>query len=344
MRILPDQKDEDWKSIYVEDLDDLWYLHNIFRQGDEIRMTVLRRMEKQDDINRSKEQSRKPVNLTIRIESVEFQEFVDRLKILGTVVSDTEDLRGDHQSFLISPGTAFDLRKMEWNAEEAKLMKEAQAHYFSQEYIFISLDDEQATLSIMRSYGIQAVGKIDSLKSGKYYESNYSEKTYLAEIASALKPLIKKDSVIMVLGPGFTHDHLYFFLKADNDIGKYQIYNFSASRSDQGAVYEFLTKPESDQIFSKSRLLREGRLIEDFMRNLKSGDKTAYGYDAVLKSVEAGSADKIMITEEEFRKERSRVLLDGATHSGCSIHIFSSETESGRLVRNFGGYCAILRY
>ncbi|MEM0155440.1 MAG: mRNA surveillance protein pelota [Thermoplasmataceae archaeon] len=344
MRILADQKDEAWKTIYVEDIDDLWYLHNIFRPGDEIRMTVLRRMEKQDDLIRSKEQSRKPVNLTIRIESVEFQEFVDRLKILGTVVSDSEDLRGEHQSFLISPGTSFDLGKIEWNTEESKLIKEAQSHNFSQEYIFISLDDEQATLSLMRSYGIQVAGRIDSLKSGKYYESNYSEKTYLAEISSTLKPMLKKDSVILILGPGFTHDHLYSFLRADNDVGKYQIYNFSTSRSDQSAVYEFLTKPESDEIFSKSRLLKEGRLIEEFMRDLKLGEKAAYGYETVLKSIEAGAADKLMITEEEFRKERSRIVLDGATHSGCSIHIFSSETEAGRLVRSFGGYCAILRY
>ena len=110
MRIISDEKSEEWKSIYVEDLDDLWYLRNIIRKGDAIRMTVMRRLEKQDDINRLKEQSRKPVTLTIRTDEVEFQEFVDRLKVLGTIVSENENLRGEHQSFLISPGTTFDLR------------------------------------------------------------------------------------------------------------------------------------------------------------------------------------------------------------------------------------------
>ena len=344
MRIISDQKSEEWKSIYVEDLDDLWYLRNIIRNGDVVRMTVLRRQEKQDDINRLKEQARKPVTLAIRIEDIEFQEFVDRLKLLGTVISDNENLKGEHQSFLISPGTTFDLRKEEWNVEESKLIKEAQSHYYSQEYIFISLDDEQATISVMRSYGIQAVARIDSLKSGKFYENNYSEKTYIAEIVSTLKAVIKKESVIVILGPGFTHDHLYTFIREDNVLMKYPSYNFPTGRSDQSAVYEFLTKPESEQIFSESRLLKEKRLIEEFTRNLKIGEKAAYGYEEVLKSVEFGSAEKIMITEEEFRKERSHKILDMATKLGTGIHIFSSQSESGQLVRNFGGYCAILRY
>ncbi len=344
MRIISVEKNEEWKSIYVEDLDDLWYLRNIIRKGDAIRMTVLRRLEKQDDINRLKEQSRKPVTLTIRADEVEFQEFVDRLKVLGTIISENENLRGEHQSFLISPGTTFDLRKDEWNTEESKLIKEAQSHYYSQEYIFVSLDDEQATISVMRSYGIQSAARIDSLKSGKFYENNYSEKTYIDEIISTLKGVIKKESVIIVLGPGFTHDHLYSSIRDDNMLAKYQSYNFSTGRSDQGAVYEFLSKPESEQIFSESRLLREKRLIEEFSRNLKTGERAAYGYEEVLKTAEAGSAEKIMLTEEEFRKERSRRILDLAAKSGTGIHIFSSQSESGQLVRSFGGYCAILRY
>lgn len=344
MRIISDQKSEVWKTIYVEDLDDLWYLSNILRVGDRVRMTVLRRMEKQDDINRSKEQSRKPVTVTVSVESVEFQEFVDRLKVLGTVVSESEDLKGEHQSLQISPGTTFDLLKAEWENEESKLLKEAQSHYYSQEYIFVSLDDEQATISLMRSYGIQAVARIDSQKSGKYYETNYSEKTYLNEIATTLKTSVKKESVIIILGPGFTHDHLFAHLKLDNAVSKNQIFNFSTARSDQSAVYEFLAKPESDQIFSESRLLKEKRLVEEFSKNLKIGEKAAYGYDAVMRSVESGSAEKLMITEEEFRRDRSRAILDAATKSGCAIHIFSTQSESGNLIRNFGGYCAILRY
>jgi len=344
MRIISEQNSDEWKTIYVEDLDDLWYLRNIIRKDDIVRMTVLRRQDKQDDINRLKEQVRKPVTLSIRTEDIEFQEFVDRIKILGTVVSDNENLRGEHQSFIISPGTVFDLKKREWDAEETKLIKEAQSHYYSQEYIFISLDDEQATISIMRSYGIQAVARIDSLKSGKFYENNYSEKTFMSEIVSTLKAMIKKETIIIILGPGFTHDHLYSSIREDNLLGKYQVYNFATGRSDQSAVYEFLSKPESEQIFSESRLLKEKRLIEEFTRNLKVGEKAAYGYEAVSQSVESGSAEKVMITEEEFRKERSRKILDIATKSGTGIHIFSSQSETGQLVRNFGGYCAILRY
>ena len=87
MRITEQENEDGFTGLYMQDLDDLWYLQNIITPGDHVRMTTLRRVEKKDDMTRSKETARKPVTLTITVESIQFQEFSSNLKILGKIVS-----------------------------------------------------------------------------------------------------------------------------------------------------------------------------------------------------------------------------------------------------------------
>ena len=46
----------------------------------------------------------------------------------------------------------------------------------------------------------------------------------------------------------------------------------------------------------------------------------------------------------EIHYETGRELLDLAENFGTSVHIISLTGEKGNIVKNFGGYCALLRY
>lgn len=344
MRIMNEDKESSTLTIYVQSIDDLWYLKNFISPDDKVKMTTLRRMERQDDLTRSKETQRKPMTLTIEVKDVEFQEFADKLKVLGKIVGGSEDLIGEHQSFMIGPEDTFDLIKERWTAEERKMLDEGLEQAFQVEYCFITLDDEEALISVLRSYGIQNFGKINAGKSGKDYETKYSEKDYFSEISKAIKGTISKEAIIIVLGPGFTRDKFVAYLRLDPAFTGRQISSFPTNRADEAAVYEFLAKEESEGIFANARMLQEKRILETFLKNLRTNNLAAYGFLNVKEALDAGAVETLMLTEEKFRDKESMPILEAAKNSGSTVHIFSVHNESGKTVKSFGGYCAILRY
>ncbi|MCL6090926.1 MAG: mRNA surveillance protein pelota [Candidatus Thermoplasmatota archaeon] len=342
MRLLDNSSDSEFLSIHIDSDDDLWYLRNIIAPSDMVKMTTLRRIEKQQDMTRSKETSRKPVTLTVEVESMEFQEFSGSLRVLGKIVHGSEDLIGLHQSFALTPGETFLLSKSVWSAEQRKLLDEALENKFSDRYYFIVLDDEEASMLLLKSYGIQNLGKIESHKTGKDYSSDYSEDRYLKEITDSARRMIPEGSSIIVLGPGFTREKMVMTMKA-NQL-KFTIYGFPASRPDEGAVWEFLNSGESDKILENFRLSGDSRLVSDFLRHLKTDEQAAYGYDEVKRMLELGAVETLMISEDKFRTEEGIILLDLASSYSSKIHIISSSGDHGKIVSSFGGYCAILRY
>ena len=342
MRLLEDGKDG-WHSIHVDNDDDLWYLRNIILPGDMVRMTTLRRVERQQDLNRSKETQRKPVTVTITVESVDFQEFSGTLRVLGTVVHGPEDTIGLHQSFNISPGDRFELMKQEWSEDQRKLLTEATDNMYSEKFYFITVDDEYAQLVLLKSYGLQALGRIESHRSGKDYETDSSETQYLREIIDAARKMFPEDSTIVILGPGFTREKLQEAFRSYGSL-KFRVLSFPTTRSDLGAVWEFLNGQESDALFRNLRMAEESRLVESFLRHVKTDGLATYGIHEVQKSVQAGAVETLLISEAKFRTDEGRKLIDVAHNYATKVHIVSADTDPGRIVSSFGGYCAILRY
>lgn len=342
MKVLEAEKDSEFTSLHVETDDDLWYLHNIISPGDSVKMTVMRRLEKQQDMTRSKEVPRKPVTLTLTVESLEFQEFSGTLRVLGTVTAGSEDALGQHQSFAISPGETFMLSKPRWSEQQKKLFKEAVENRFSDRYFFIVIDDETAFIQSLKSYGIQSLGKIDSHKTGKHYSSDYSEDKYLREVYDSVSRIVPEGSSIIVLGSGFTRDK--FVQLAKSFQSKFTFVTFPTARSDEGAIWEFLNSPESEGILKDFRLSGDTRLVEEFLKRLKTTEEATYGFESVRKAIELGSVEVLIVSEERFRTEQGRELLELAENFGTSVHIISLTGEKGNIVKNFGGYCALLRY
>ncbi len=342
MKVLEGEKDPEFIILHIEADDDLWYLHNIISPGDRLKMTVMRRLEKQQDMTRSKEVPRKPVTLTIDVESLEFQEFSGTLRVLGTVIAGSEDAIGQHQSFAISPGDTFMLSKILWSDQQKKLFSEAAENKFSDRYYFIVIDDETAFIQSLKSYGIQSLGKIDSHKTGKQYTSDYSEEKYLRDVYDSAARILPEGSSIIILGSGFTREK--FVQLAKSFQSKFSFVTFPTARSDEGAIWEFLNSPESEGILKDFRLSGDTRLVEEFLKRLKTNEEATYGYEAVKSAIEIGAVEVLIVSEEKFRSEQGRGLLELAENFGTTVHIISLTGEKGNIVKNFGGYCALLRY
>lgn len=342
MRILENDREPEFTTIHVDSDDDLWYLRNIISMGDRVKMSVMRRLEKQQDIARSKESQRKPVTLTISVENLEFQEFSGTLRVLGTVIAGAEDALNQHQAFAISPGETFMILKDEWTPHQKELLDEALENKFSDRFFFVVLDDEEAYLIGLKSYGLQQLGKVLSHKTGKDYASDYSEEKYLREVFDSLRKMLPDGSNVIVLGSGFTREK--FVKTARNSQTKLNIVTFPTSRSDEGAVWEFLNSPESDSVLENFRLSGDARLVDDFLGRLKTTEEATYGLQSVRSAIEAGAVDVLMMSEEKFRTDEGRELLKLADNFATKVHILSLSGEKGNIIKNFGGYCALLRY
>ena len=68
-------------TLIPETLDDLWHLKHIIGQDDIVTALTYRKIERDTGKVRPERAEKKPVNLSIRVESVEFQKFSRRLRL-----------------------------------------------------------------------------------------------------------------------------------------------------------------------------------------------------------------------------------------------------------------------
>lgn len=338
------RRSESSVSVMIEGTDDLWYLQNVIHPGDKISTIVHRRAEKQDDMNRSKETSRKPVKITALVEKLEFQAFSNRIRILGKIVGGPEEIIGEHQSAIIEKESVLDIIKESWYSSERKMFKEAIESRSRVTAVFTVLDDDEASIFILRSYGLQQMGHIESGRSGKSYQTDYDEKTYLESLAETLKNVVESSIPLIVLGPGFTRDHFVDFLRNKPDFSGLNITSFAASRTDDQAVYEFLASSEAQKTVRESRLAAEKKVMEEFLKGVGQGNMSTYGTMEVDKAVDMGAVSDLLVTEEKSRSEEVVHTLEKATNTGGKVHILSSHSDPGKVLKGFGGVAAILRY
>lgn len=336
--------DENLLDVQIEGINDLWYIENIIHSGDSILTAVRRRTEKQEDMARSKETERVTVIVTLQIEKVEFQAFSNRLRILGLVTSGPDEILGEHQSAILKPGDFLKILKKSWDQSERKMLQESTEESSRTTAIFVAADDDEANLYLLRPYGIQSVGHIDSGKSGKYFDSSYSDESYFHQIAESIRPMLSGDVPINILGPGFARDHIAEYLKQLAYFSGTAILTHPSSRTDEQAIYEYLGSEEARKSMESTRLSMEKSTIDSFMKALKSGGLATYGFDQVHAAIDSGAVATLLVSEEKARDQKYREIIDKAIRMGTKISILSSHSDPGIILKGFGGVSAILRY
>ena len=202
-------------KLMPENLDDIWHLYNIIDEEDIVRGLTYRTEEGKDDKIRSKKPEKKRMKLGIRVKEVKFHEFSDRLRIHGIIEEGPQDLGSFHTLNI----NAHDMDKIsivkkKWKHYQLDRIDEAVKLRNQSILTFISLDEDTATIAILRQSGIQWIADIDSKRSGKMYESKDTEKEYFGEIISIIRTNKDKDTPLVIVGPGFTREHFVKYGKS----------------------------------------------------------------------------------------------------------------------------------
>jgi protein pelota len=64
----------------------------------------------------------------------------------------------------------------------------------------------------------------------------------------------------------------------------------------------------------------------------------------IEKAIDTSAIETLLLSEDAFKTEEGRRILDKLKSSGANVHVFSSHSDPGNVVKSFGGYCGILRY
>ena len=338
LKIIEDNPKESKLVLMINTIDDLWYLKNILDRGDQIITSVFRRQEQNADLNRSKATERKKINIKLNVEKIDFLPYTDNLKILGEILEGENS--GSHQSVMIGVDDEITIIKT-LDSGERGFLNEAVENYYKNSIVFVSLDDESCIIALMKSYGIQEIADISSKKSGKDYGSNGEDPGYYKEIIASIKN-IKNPASIIILGPGFEHTKLYKKIMDDPFFNGIALHDFPETDNGKRGIYEFMADKKSGDILKGARLAADEKLIENFLINLNKTGLSIYGYDELVKYSRMNMVEDILISESKFKDTETRKLLNEAT--GINIHVISDYTESGDIIKQFGGYCGILRY
>jgi len=332
-------------KLMPENLDDIWHLYNVVEEGDLVRAVTFRTDEQKDDKIRSKKAEKKRMKVGIRVSEVKFHEFTDRLRIHGTIEEGPQDL-GSFHTLNIDADKMDKLSIIKEQWKDYQLQRLDDAVKLSKQAIltFVSLDDDNATIAVLRQSGVQWITDIGSKRSGKMYESKNTENEYFGEIISVIRTNKTKDSTLVIVGPGFTKEH---FVKHGKEkepqlFEKYIVHG--TGDSGMNGVQEAIKTGIIEQVTKENRVVFETGLVEKLFEEIKKDGLATYGEKEVKNALMNGAVERLLIIDVLVRQEKGEELLRLAKQNSSEFTIINTMHEAGKKIEGIGGVGALLRF
>jgi protein pelota len=332
-------------KLMPENLDDIWHLYNIIDEGDLVRGMTFRTNEQKDDKIRSKKAEKKRMKLGIRVKEVNFHEFSDRLRILGIIEEGPQDL-GSHHTLNVDAEemNVISIVKEEWKYHQLERIDEAVKLRSQPIVVFVSLDEDSATIAVLRQSGVQWIADIDSRRSGKMYESVDTGKDYFGEIVSVVRTNKDKDSPLVVVGSGFTKEHFIEYGRSKEPALFENCFSHGTSVAGMNGVQEAIKTGIVEKITKENRVVFETNIIERLFEEIKKDGLATYGEKEVSNALNNGAVERLLISDIMVRTKRGEHLLKLAKQTNGEFTIINTLNEAGKKFDGIGGIAALLRF
>jgi peptide chain release factor subunit 1 len=267
-----------------------------------------------------------------------------------------------------------------------------------EEYGLLVIDQGEATIGFLKGKRIEVVKNVPSLVPRKHGRGGQSQRRFerlhdiavheffkkIADITTEAFLDRKNMKGLLIGGPArITANH---FLNGDylhHEIRKKVVDVFDVGYTDESGLRELVDNAAGK--LGEIALTKEKDLMNRFLQEIRKtdGGLGAYGINQVVKALEMGAVDTLLISEE-IKKDRIvatcsrckkelvmyiepgtelscpdceeqltieegqdiiKYLLNKANEFGTNIELISIDTDQGSmLIRAFGGLAAILRY
>lgn len=337
-------------KIKVENLDDLWYLHQLIDEGDLIKGKTVRKIKIGEKEQRKINIIKKPVFIEIKAEKVEYSKTINALRISGTIIQCPEEIqKGSHHTFNVETNSIITIIKQEWLKFQLDKLREACSQKISK-ILIVVLDREEAFFALMKKYGYELLAHIKGTVQKK---ANIKEikSSFYSQLIKQIEEYDKRYQLqtIIVASPAFWKEELLKNLK--NKELKNKIIKATCSSVSESAINEVLKRPETQQALKQDRIAKEINLVESLLVEIKKNGLAAYGLEETKNAVNAGAVKLFLITDSMIRKTREEntykaieIMMKTVEKTKGSVNIISSDNEAGKKLDGLGGIAAILRY
>jgi protein pelota len=332
-------------SLTPESLDDLWHLKYIIEPGDLVFSLTFRVLDSASDKLRPEKMDKRPVRLGVRVESVEFHKFSNRLRIKGVIISELD--AGMYHTLNIEPYSELSIVK-HWKGDQIERVRDAIEAARLPEIEIVTIEEGEAAIGYLRQYGVEEVSRVRQSSSGKR-EGTDARGEFFGEVAAQLKHADKVKTFV-IAGPGFIKDDFVKFLKNNaRDVADKVIVEDISSIGASG-FQEVLRRGAIERIAEEMRISREAKLIERLMVEISTDGKATYGYEQTKMAVDFGAVEILLIADETLRNFREKGmrgvehLMKTVEHSRGRVIIFSTEFEPGQRLEKLGGIAGLLRF
>lgn len=343
MRLLGEDRSSESVKLQIETDEDLWHLYNIVEEGDLVTASTTRREEKSADKLRAEKMEKKRMTLGIRIQKIEFSEEDLRLKLLGVIETGPQDI-GQHHTLIFENGDSLTIQKKHWRATQIERVQRAVNDSKKPRIIFVSLDQDEATIAVLRQFGLKEITTIRSGRSGKQYEEKPSVDGYHGEIHSKLKLLMEPNMPLVLLGPGFEKEALSDDLKKIDPALYGKIYVYHTGQCGMVGINELMKAGMGADVLRESSVGAELEAVEQLMTAISKDGLGTYGPNEVMNAAMSGAVDKLLILDKKVREQDLDDMVRAVESQKGEVIIVSSQHDGGKILESLGGIGALLRY
>jgi len=342
MRVIHQDRRTGEVKVQVDSLDDLWHLYNIISPGDMIFAVTYRREEGKADKIRSERGEKKRMRLGLRVEKVEFHEYEDRLRVLGVIEEGPQDL-GSHHTFNLEERDVLSIVKERWTDAQMDRVRRAVEDSRRPRIVFVSLDYDEASVAVLRQFGLQEVAHILAPSSGKMYPGR-EEGDYYGEIASKVVQITGEDTPVILLGPGFAKETLMAKGKEVSPETFSRARLFHTGQSEMAGITELMKRGIGGDVLENSRMIMEVQLMEQVLHEISVDGPVAYGTAEVGRAAEMGAVETLLVLDSLVRHSDFDQLMRSVEAAGGRVVVVSEHHDAGRELESIGGFAALLRY
>ncbi len=342
MRILGQNPTDNSMSIRLETDDDSWHLYNMVEVGDLVTASTTRREEKSADKINNERMEKKRMTLGVRVEKIEFSEDDLRIKLLGVIEKGPQDI-GQHHTLLIEVGDNLTVAKNKWKESQIERMHRAVEDTTKPKIVFVSLDQDEATIAVMRQYGLKEIATVRSSRSGKQYDTKDTG-DYHGEIVSKLKQIVEKDMPLVLLGTGFEKESLAEDIKQKYSAAFPKVFVYHTGQSGMQGINELMKKGLGSDLLRNSRMGIEMEAVERLMEQIAKDGLATYGTEEVRNAALAGAVETLLIVDSKLRDGDYDDMIRSTESQKGNVIVVSEQHDAGKELNSLGGFAAILRY
>ena len=343
MRILHQDPAAGSMRIQIETDDDIWHIYNVAEVGDLITASTTRREEKAADKLRAERAEKRRMTLGIRVEKIEFSDADLRLKILGVIEDGPQDI-GQHHTLIFELGDSMEIRKDRWRETQMDRLRRAVEDTNKPRIVFVALDQDEATVAVLRQFGLKEVASMRSGRSGKQYQERSPSGDYHGEIISKLAPLVAEGMPLVILGPGFEKEALAEEGKRRAPEIFSKVYVYHTGQSGMVGVNELMKKGMGSDVLRDSRVGVEMEAVEKVMSEIGRDGLATYGTAELSAAAESGAIETLLILDSKLREQDLDRLVRAVEAQKGNVIVVSGQHDAGRSLESLGGMAAVLRY